>query len=419
MSPLTLDHDWLLQNVDRLHVGLAGDATAIGSALAVCANRLRDQPGKSKIIVLLTDGANNAGKITPLRRGAGRRTRWASRFTPSAPARPTWPSSRCATRSGQRHLHHDPGRHRRRRAARRSPTSATGNSSARPTPTRWTTSTRRSTSSRRRKVATKHFEHATEYFPWALYPGLLLPRAGNRPGPHPLAEGAVNDLLGQTRSRLLRAGLAARRPARRHRRRAAGNRRAPPAPAGAAAFRRAASGRRAHRAASRPRGGCWKRLLLIGGVACVFIALARPHLFFRWQEEIRNGIDMLVAVDCSKSMLTQDVKPSRLERAKLAISDFADQLPDDRLGLIAFAGRRLPAGARSRSTTTRSRPPCATSTPTRFPRPGTDIATAIDEAVIALQEPGGQHEVPHSRHRRRGPRGPRPERGAGTRPRPA
>ncbi len=66
MSPLTLDHDWLLQNVDRLQVGLAGDATAIGSALAVCANRLRDQKSKSKIIVLLTDGANNAGKITPL-----------------------------------------------------------------------------------------------------------------------------------------------------------------------------------------------------------------------------------------------------------------------------------------------------------------------------------------------------------------
>jgi Ca-activated chloride channel homolog len=65
MSPLTLDHAWLLQNVERLHVGLAGDATAIGSALAACANRLRDQTAKSKIIVLLTDGANNAGKITP------------------------------------------------------------------------------------------------------------------------------------------------------------------------------------------------------------------------------------------------------------------------------------------------------------------------------------------------------------------
>ncbi len=66
MSPLTLDHDWLLHNVERLQVGLAGDATAIGSAIAACANRLRHQNSKSKIIVLLTDGANNAGKITPI-----------------------------------------------------------------------------------------------------------------------------------------------------------------------------------------------------------------------------------------------------------------------------------------------------------------------------------------------------------------
>jgi Ca-activated chloride channel homolog len=66
MSPLTLDHDWLLQNVDRLRVGLAGDATAIGSAIAECANRLRYETAKSKIIVLLTDGANNSGKVTPM-----------------------------------------------------------------------------------------------------------------------------------------------------------------------------------------------------------------------------------------------------------------------------------------------------------------------------------------------------------------
>jgi len=66
MSPLTLDHDWLLQNVARLQTGSwIGDATAIGSAIAACANRLRDQPGKTKIIVLLTDGSNNSGKITP------------------------------------------------------------------------------------------------------------------------------------------------------------------------------------------------------------------------------------------------------------------------------------------------------------------------------------------------------------------
>ena len=66
VSPLTLDHDWLLQNLERVRIGLAEDGTAIGSALASCANRLKDRKeSKSKIIILLTDGGNNAGKITP------------------------------------------------------------------------------------------------------------------------------------------------------------------------------------------------------------------------------------------------------------------------------------------------------------------------------------------------------------------
>jgi Ca-activated chloride channel family protein len=65
ISPLTLDHDWLLQNLDRLRPGLIKDGTAIGSALAASVNRLRDQPSKSKLVILLTDGQNNAGKIDP------------------------------------------------------------------------------------------------------------------------------------------------------------------------------------------------------------------------------------------------------------------------------------------------------------------------------------------------------------------
>ena len=65
VSPLTLDHDWLLQNLERVQVGLVEDGTAIGLAIASAANRLKDKEAKSKIIVLLTDGDNNAGKITP------------------------------------------------------------------------------------------------------------------------------------------------------------------------------------------------------------------------------------------------------------------------------------------------------------------------------------------------------------------
>jgi Ca-activated chloride channel family protein len=65
VSPPTLDHDWLLKRLDQLHIGLIEDGTAIGSALAAAANRLKDQEAKSKLIILLTDGVNNAGKIQP------------------------------------------------------------------------------------------------------------------------------------------------------------------------------------------------------------------------------------------------------------------------------------------------------------------------------------------------------------------
>ncbi len=66
VSPLTLDHDWLQRNLERVNIGLVEDGTAIGSALASCANRLKDRKdSKSKIIVLLTDGGNNAGKVSP------------------------------------------------------------------------------------------------------------------------------------------------------------------------------------------------------------------------------------------------------------------------------------------------------------------------------------------------------------------
>jgi Ca-activated chloride channel family protein len=65
VSPLTLDHDWLEQNLSRVQTAGVEDGTAIGSAIATCVNRLRDTPAKSKVVVLLTDGMNNCGKISP------------------------------------------------------------------------------------------------------------------------------------------------------------------------------------------------------------------------------------------------------------------------------------------------------------------------------------------------------------------
>jgi Ca-activated chloride channel family protein len=65
VSPMTLDHDWLLKNLDRIKIGLVEDGTAIGSGMAAGANRLNDKRSKSRVIVLLTDGENNTGKIPP------------------------------------------------------------------------------------------------------------------------------------------------------------------------------------------------------------------------------------------------------------------------------------------------------------------------------------------------------------------
>jgi Ca-activated chloride channel family protein len=66
-SPLTLDHDFLLKNLDRLNLNtINGNQTAIGSALSTAVNRLREVKSKSKIVILMTDGQNNAGKVAPL-----------------------------------------------------------------------------------------------------------------------------------------------------------------------------------------------------------------------------------------------------------------------------------------------------------------------------------------------------------------
>ena len=64
--PLTLDHDILLAFLKNLKIGVAGDSTAIGLAIGIAVKRLKDLQSKSKVIILLTDGRNNAGNLSPL-----------------------------------------------------------------------------------------------------------------------------------------------------------------------------------------------------------------------------------------------------------------------------------------------------------------------------------------------------------------
>ncbi|MBT8041782.1 MAG: VWA domain-containing protein, partial [Pontiella sp.] len=66
VAPLTLDHGWLVQRMQGLHTGmLDGSRTAIGDGMASAINRLRESEAKSKVIILLTDGANNSGTLSP------------------------------------------------------------------------------------------------------------------------------------------------------------------------------------------------------------------------------------------------------------------------------------------------------------------------------------------------------------------
>ena len=79
--------------------------------------------------------------------------------------------------------------------------------------------------------------------------------------------------------------------------------------------------------------------LLMLGLSLAIVSLARPQWGYTYEDVKRKGLDLLFAVDTSRSMLSNDVQPNRLERVKLAAQDLVNLLQGDRVGLIAFAGR--------------------------------------------------------------------------------
>ncbi|BBO83824.1 hypothetical protein DSCO28_43900 [Desulfosarcina ovata subsp. sediminis] len=81
-----------------------------------------------------------------------------------------------------------------------------------------------------------------------------------------------------------------------------------------------------------------KGALLAGAVLFTAVALAGPKYGYRWQEIHQRGVDIVIALDCSRSMTAADIQPSRLERAKREVFDLLGMLQGDRVGLVAFAG---------------------------------------------------------------------------------
>ena len=135
-----------------------------------------------------------------------------------------------------------------------------------------------------------------------------------------------------------------------------------------------------------------KRALLAAAVLLAFAALAQPQAGFRWETFTQRGNDILFAVDTSRSMSTPDVKPTRLERAKLAIDGFVDRLNGDAVGLVAFAGNAfiqtpltVDYGAFRES--------LAALDVGIVPRGGTNITSAIHAAQEALHGRPGSDKI--------------------------
>ncbi len=142
---------------------------------------------------------------------------------------------------------------------------------------------------------------------------------------------------------------------------------------------------------SRPRQ-IVKRILLGTAVSLVLLALAQPQWGFREEEARIRGLDIMVALDTSRSMLATDIRPNRLERAKLAAQDLLEIAKTDRLGLVAFAGSAflqcpLTLDEEAFRTT-------LTQLDTEvIPQGGTALGEAINTAVEAFSKEGGGRRV--------------------------
>jgi len=126
-----------------------------------------------------------------------------------------------------------------------------------------------------------------------------------------------------------------------------------------------------------------KSAFIVAAIGAVGIALARPQFGLELSERNSRGLDIVFVLDSSKSMLATDLRPTRLERAKLAIFDLIDRLESDRVGLVAFAGQ---AFLQTPPTLDYSafRESLNATDPSVLSRGGSDLGRAIEEASNAF-----------------------------------
>jgi Ca-activated chloride channel homolog len=128
-------------------------------------------------------------------------------------------------------------------------------------------------------------------------------------------------------------------------------------------------------------------ILMVIAVTLLFVALARPQHGFDLQEIQQRGLDVIVAVDTSKSMLATDIAPNRLARAKMAALELMQRAATDRLGLVAFAGDAFLSCPLTIDNTAFQQSVQALDV-NSIPQGGTALAAAINTALTAFKEKG-------------------------------
>jgi Ca-activated chloride channel homolog len=141
-----------------------------------------------------------------------------------------------------------------------------------------------------------------------------------------------------------------------------------------------------------PRRQLFRFFLLSAAVAGAVLALARPQWGFSWEEAKQKGLDIIVAIDTSRSMLAQDVAPNRLEKAKLAAFDLMKQAKSDRLGLVAFAGTAFLQSPLTLDDQAFSQNLAAVQVGI-IPQGGTAFSAAIETALEAFEKNNDNHKV--------------------------